>query len=212
MNASYETQTDATAGDYETMTDLFRRLNDTLWSGTLPPVIFTLQRKKGAHGYFSPRRFSDKKTGKCAVHEIALNPDTMNRSDREVASTLLHEMCHHWQECLGKPSRGGYHNAQWADEMERVGLEPVSDKGTRTGPRVSHTIMDGGAFDTFWKGVEAEGVCFKWFSAPVMPKEKKASSKIKYSCPHCGLNAWAKPNCRIECADCNEMMEAEPAA
>ena len=31
-------------------------------------------------------------------------------------------MCHQWQQHFGKPSRNGYHNKQWADKMESVGL------------------------------------------------------------------------------------------
>ena len=59
--------------------------------------------------------------------EIALNPDTFeDRTDMEILNTLAHEMCHLWQHYFGKPSRGGYHNREWATMMEKIGLMPSS--------------------------------------------------------------------------------------
>jgi hypothetical protein len=40
--------------------------------------------------------------------------------------TIVHEMCHCWQECYGKPSRKGYHNKEWANKMLLIGLVPSS--------------------------------------------------------------------------------------
>ena len=68
----------------------------------------------------------------------------MNRDDIEWHSTLVHEMCHLWQEDFGKPSRGGYHNRQWADKMIQVGLMPTDTGepgGQLTGQRVTHYII-----------------------------------------------------------------------
>jgi hypothetical protein len=33
--------------------------------------------------------------------------------------------------------------------------------------------------------------------------------KVKYSCPECGLNAWAKPDVCLVCGECHQPMEAE---
>lgn len=40
-------------------------------------------------------------------------------------------------------------------------------------------------------------------------RKKKAASKTKYTCPSCGLNAWAKPDAPLVCGTCQEPMEAE---
>ena len=57
--------------------------------------------------------------------EIALNPAHFKgRSQREVFSTLVHEMVHLEQHHFGHPSRAGYHNREWVHWMERVGLIP----------------------------------------------------------------------------------------
>ena len=54
--------------------------------------------------------------------------------------TLVHEMVHLEQQHFGEPSRNGYHNRQWAEWMQRIGLHP-SDTGAvggkRTGQRVA---------------------------------------------------------------------------
>lgn len=96
---------------------------------------------------------------KKVVHEISINPDFMNREDRDWHSTLVHEMCHLWQEDFGRPSRGGYHNSQWADKMIQVGLMP-SDTGEaggkRTGQSITHYIIPGGKFEQVFNTLSRE--------------------------------------------------------
>jgi predicted SprT family Zn-dependent metalloprotease len=47
-------------------------------------------------------------------HELALNPDEfIGRTDEMILSTLVHEMCHVWQQTYGKSPRRGYHDRQW---------------------------------------------------------------------------------------------------
>lgn len=50
------------------------------------------------------------------------------RTDRDILSTLLHEMVHHWQYRFGTPGRRGYHNIEFAAKMLEVGLH-ASDTG-----------------------------------------------------------------------------------
>lgn len=42
----------------------------------------------------------------------------------------------------------------------------------------------------------------------VTPPPIGASTRSKYNCLSCGLNAWAKPSANLICGDCNEAMEA----
>lgn len=42
----------------------------------------------------------------------------------------------------------------------------------------------------------------------VTPPPIGASTRCKYNCASCGLNAWAKPNAHLICGDCKETMEA----
>ena len=55
--------------------------------------------------------------------------------------------------------------------------------------------------------------CLMWsYGAKRMVRSgaKKAASKTKYTCPASAANAWAKPETRLVCGDCDEPMEAEP--
>jgi hypothetical protein len=125
-----------TAGTYRTFNEAFAFFNETLFGAELPDVLITMQRSKRSRGYFSARRFAHRR-GTEIVDEIALNPAAMqDRSDKQIASTLVHEMAHLWQQHFGKPGRRGYHNKQWAAKMDELGLTPShtgEPGGKRTG-------------------------------------------------------------------------------
>jgi len=77
--------------------------NQVLFSNRLTPCVITLQRKKGAYGYFWGNTWKARRGG-TVTDEIALNPDSFqDRSDMEVLSTLVHEMTHLEQQHFGKP-------------------------------------------------------------------------------------------------------------
>ncbi len=138
-----------TKDTYNQLDQAYDHFNQVLFSGTLPPCLITLYRKKGAYGYFWGDTWNER-TGKAVTDEIALNPETFrDRTTPEVLSTLVHEMCHLQQHHFGKASRNGYHNAEWALMMEAAGLVP-SDTGEpggkKTGQRMTHYIEPGGVF------------------------------------------------------------------
>ena len=41
---------------------------------------------------------------------------------------------------------------------------------------------------------------------PTQVSKKKLASKTKYTCPDCGLNAWAKPDSTLLCDECDSAM------
>ena len=72
-----------------------------------------------------------------------------SRGITEAMQTLVHEMCHLWQAHFGKPSRGRYHNAEWATKMDAVGLTPSNTGqpgGKRTGQHMADYPTPGGPF------------------------------------------------------------------
>ena len=104
-----KTTIDPTHATYEALREAWDHFNDRLFDGALPDCLVTLQRKRGAKGYFCFSRFGER-SGEAVVDEIALNPATfLQRTDREIISTLVHEMAHQWQFHFGKPGRRGYH-------------------------------------------------------------------------------------------------------
>ncbi len=200
--------------------------NDVFFRGALPQCILTYTHKKNCLGYFSPDRF-ERSNGELLA-QLALNPHYLAlRSDRDSLSTLTHEQVHVWRHYRaagngGRPYQtNGYHDRVWADRMEAIGLIP-SDTGLpggkRTGYRMSHYIVEGGPFDIACTELLASGFRINWHERvilytatpggdePIEPDAKK--DRIKFTCPSCTLNAWAKPAARLTCTDCRVQMRA----
>lgn len=139
--------------ELQTYSEIFRAFdfyNANLFESQLPTCQITLQRKAGTLGFFSSERWINKDT-KIKRNEIALNPSYFAlRTEKETLSTLVHEMVHMLQFNFGKKGRRGYHNKEWANMMQAVGLQP-SDTGQpggkMTGERMTHYIISGGKFD-----------------------------------------------------------------
>lgn len=144
---------------FKTLDDLYRFYNQAIFGGTLSDCIVNMSRHGGSYGFFAANRWRAENEAKKIIHEISINPDFMNREDIEWHSTLVHEMCHLWQEDFGKPSRGGYHNRQWADKMVQVGLMPTDTGepgGKQTGQYVTHYIIPDGKFEQVFKTLSSE--------------------------------------------------------
>lgn len=191
---------------YDLLQAAFDSFNRALFNDELPHVVLTLQRKRGTRGYFHDEIFKTRSGDDDTIAEIALNPETFDRDEREILSTLAHEMVHLWQSRLGQHiSRNGYHNREWAEKMLEIGLKPISfdQPGKMTGQRVSHEIVDGESFDRACASFLAEYTSrLKWFSEIRAKKGSSTKNKIKYTCPECGANVWGKPDMRIVCGVC----------
>ncbi len=198
------TPTNQSYSELQTAFDFF---NERLFGGMLPPCLITLQRKNRSYGYFSHRRFSTNDQAQ-VTDEIAMNPTHFwERPLLEVLSTLGHEMVHAQQYHFGQPSRGGYHNRQWADWMEQIGLMP-SDTGEpggkRTGQHMTHYIITGGAFEQAAKELLATGLQITWGDGH--RQQTGSGRRGRFICPRCGLRAQAKPSARLDCGTCQVPM------
>lgn len=199
---------------YNLLQRAFDHFNEELFGGALPQVIMTLHRHRGALGYFSPERFTLRADAEQCVHEIALNPDYFRESipTTRSLSTLAHEMVHLWQAEFGKkkPKRA-YHNREWADKMEGVGLMPTTtgdQHGKRTGQRCTHYIMTGGMFEHVAANfLAATHDAFLVNAKPHDLELKKTDkNKVCYECGTCLQKAWAKPEAKLICGNCDESM------
>jgi predicted SprT family Zn-dependent metalloprotease len=197
------------------LTKSYTYFNRELFDNKLDDCLITLQRKRGTYGYFASKRFAsaNDESAEKIVDEIALNPSHFSRGTKDVLSTLVHEMVHKWQFQKGKPSYNGYHNKEWAKKMEDLGLIPSSTGfigGKRTGRKMSHYIQENGLFEKVCERLLAQGLTVPyvdlWENSDKITSEKKNASKTKYTCPNCGLNAWAKPNSNLYCGNCMVQM------
>jgi hypothetical protein len=207
---------------YDALYYVYDHLNARLFEGMLPGCLITMQRQRNTYGFFARTRFESYE-GDETIDEIALNPTYVNRHRlRDNLSTLAHEMVHQWQQRFGKPSRNGYHNREWAEQMLRIGLVP-SDTGQaggkQTGQRLSHYIADGGPFDRISIDLLKSGFVIPYVEQPNedrMPevgalRRLKAASKTRYSCPHCSppLHVWGKPGLHVVCGTCCARLEPD---
>jgi predicted SprT family Zn-dependent metalloprotease len=195
--------------EYQGFQKAYDFFNKTLFDNSLPAVLVTLQRHAKAKGYFSPKRFTGRVQQKAHVDELALNPDAFTgRTDSEILSTLVHEMCHVWQEHHGERPSGRYHDRQWAAKMKEIGLQPTDTGkpgGKETGQSVSHYIVADSRFTKACIQFQATGFRLNWQSAPADPRaDVKRASKTKYICPNqgCGATAWGKPGLVLICGEC----------
>ena len=216
-----------TARAYGELSAAQKYFNHELFHGELPHCLITLQRRSHrTYGYFSGARFgSNRDLGK-VTDEIAMNPLHFKyRAPADVLGTLAHEMCHHWQAHFGKPSRGGYHNKEWARKMLAIGLHPShtgNPGGKMLGQQMTHYIIPespvaqaiefliGNGWSVSWYDRLADGQALGGVRGgpDALIKAPKSGSRIKYSCPTCDLNAWAKPRANLVCGNCRSLMAA----
>lgn len=149
---------------YAQLMHIADHFNHMLFGGTLPQMMFTLQRERHSAGYFSAGRWQHS-SGK-SVSEIALNSAYFaNRSLLQLFQTIVHEQCHLWQHQYGAPSRPGYHNAEWAKKMDEVGLVPSSTGkpgGKKTGQKMADYPASGGKFILACVALVKEGFGLSW--------------------------------------------------
>jgi hypothetical protein len=209
MTERQDTPTRATYGAFQRAYDFF---NGALYDGRLPQCLITLQRGRRHYGYFSGNRWGTE--AGAVTDEIALNPSYFREHGPEdVLSTLVHEMAHLWQHHFGTPGRGGYHNAEWAAEMLRVGLCPSNTGrpgGRMTGRGMSHYVLPRGSFEAACRELLTQGFAIEWTDlVPARdPGSGRAGVREKYVCPRCRLAAWAKPGAHLRCGACDEAMPA----
>jgi hypothetical protein len=195
-----------TKTEYAGLVKAYDHFNRALFDGMLPPCLITFQRKAGSSGYYSHDRFAHR-GDQTRTAEIALNPmGFVGQSDKGILGSLVHEMTHLWQHHFGDPGRGRYHNHEWADKMEALGLMP-SDTGKpggrRTGQRMSDYTLPGGPFDRAADALLKGGWRANWQDpTKANGRGPQPKSKVKYTCPGCAQNAWAKPEASLVCGFC----------
>ncbi len=222
-----------TEEQFQSLNKAYQYFNQKLFEGILLGCILNFSRKRNTHGFLAPQRWRRVEEEEYSTHEISLTPLTLYRPPIEVFSTLVHEQVHLWQWEFGSPSRNGYHNKEWADKMEEVGLMPSHTGevgGKRTGQRMTHYIIEGGQYQQAFNDMpeeytlpftSLEGDLFRSLINGKIPTNGKddpktqrlkklrtlSRNKTKYSCPSCRVNVWGKPNLNLRCEDCNVPFE-----
>lgn len=203
---------------------LFDCFNEKLFGGELLKPVITIQadEKNSVCGWFTVNRVwnwkddssvcpeNDKQNSNCDVaerkdYEINLSAQFLNRPIKEVAATLLHEMCHYYaklknfRDCT---RYGVYHNKLFKVIAEKHGLvttyfDSIGYSYTELSLETENLLVE------FLK----ETPEVKIYREPIVKGTRiKSLSVRKYVCPVCGQSVKATKRVNVICADCNECM------
>lgn len=153
----------------------FNWFNERLFDGKLNKPFWVTVRKRNVLAHYASKRWASQDKAKngsntpTIVDEISINPDYMLlRGVEDFLSSIVHEMTHQWQDYFGEEkSRKNYHNKEWGDRMEAMGLIPSStgaEGGKKTGQQMDHYIVDG-TFRTACKELLDSGYAVRWAGA-----------------------------------------------
>ncbi len=154
------------AEQYKKFEEVYEYFNQELFDGQLQGAFILLTRSATAEGHFGSNRFKGKDSGENA-DEISLNPDFFF-NEEGVMQTLVHEMSHQWQFRCGEISTRCYHDRQWSEKMQEIGLMPSSTGrpgGNKTGQNMSDYIIEGGRFERLFKKLQENENIIDWISS-----------------------------------------------
>jgi predicted SprT family Zn-dependent metalloprotease len=201
-----------TAVTYAELQQAYDTFNRLLFDNKLPECLITLQRTKSSLGYFSAERFSNHDGEK--TDEIAMNPTYFAVVPLlEIMQTMCHEMAHLEQHHFGTPGRGRYHNVEWANRMESVGLMPSSTGqpgGKKTGDHVADYPIEGGRFLAACEELLTQDFKISWydrFSTPAAIEIGQNSFSLTLDLPE-GVTAIAAME-GVELAEASGGIEGE---
>lgn len=152
---------------YAALQNAYDAFNHALFDGKLDNSLITLQRRANTFGYMSYNRFISTNDNQIYTHELALNPEYFGVKPLvEIFQTIVHEQTHLWQALFGTPSKKTYHNTEWAEKMESIGLMP-SDTGRVGGKKTGQNMADypiaGGLFLAVSNELHAQGSIVVWY-------------------------------------------------
>ena len=204
--------------------------NAELFNSELQPCIIALNNKeRRCMGYYVKGQLIN--NAKQQYDYISINPQYFACYTVEsIMQALVHEMVHLWQWHFGSPTRKGYHNKEWGNKMESIGLMPSNTGkpgGKKTGQQMMDYTVEGGEFQKACEKLVTEQFKATWYDRhpapnyggheadpkiisdfgietdPAKPKPgQNKSNRIKYTCPQCKANVWGKPKLNLVCGDC----------
>jgi predicted SprT family Zn-dependent metalloprotease len=205
-----------TGEQFEALIKAYNYFNLQLFGGILPGCIITFSKKRNSKSFMMPQYWRSSDSAQPTIHQISLTATCLNLPPLHAFVRLIHEMVHLWQWEYGTPSRAGYHNKEWANKMQELGLmssNTGAEGGKSVGQKMKEYIIPNGRYQTAFGKMPKE--CLLPFiislSLPITKDTDKikllprVKSKTKYSCS-CGTNIWGKPNLSVICGKCNEYL------
>lgn len=183
--------------------NIFNYYNEKLFENKLPEVVLSFSRDPKMSGMFLPGKWGNENK---TVHELVINSDFFKPTEMEFHQMIVHEMCHLFQFEFGTPGKRGYHNLEFQEIMNRVGLQ-TSDSGTpegfKTGYKMADYPIESGSFLQAFQNISnVYPVDFSIEPKTEIKPKTNQGSRTKYSCS-CS-NIWGKDNLQVSCNSCKQ--------
>ncbi len=167
---------------YEALEKAFDHFNQTLFDGKLPRCLITLRSNRGYAGSLSKERWLHPNGTK--THELSINPLFINDQCLiKLFEVIVHEQAHLFHVLNGTSCRYGYHDKNWAETMESLGLVPSHNGevgGKKTGQKMSQYVLKGGTFYEASKSLLSSGFNLEWVDSFYI-NSKQVSTNTFYS-------------------------------
>lgn len=193
----------------------FRMLNESFFDGQLPQPVLTVIPSSRSYAHYTP--YDSWNTTSGGKREINIASGTLDRPLENVLASLLHEMCHEYNDLIlniSDTSRGGtYHNKFFKEAAETHGL--TCEKTEKYG--WSHTEPGDELLDWILERDELREIemCRINPAAAVSigthagnmdgenttPPASKGHSR-RYQCPGCKAIIRATKKVNVICGDC----------
>lgn len=193
---------------------LFRMLNADWFDGQLETPVITIQSTPRAYGHYSTFDAWDVKGE--GRREINLGAGTLDRPIEETVATLLHEMCHMFddvvlnvQDCSG--SSRMYHNKAFKRTAESHGLIVTHTRygwsHTEPADSLLEWILENNVQEIKLNRNESHGIRIAGGNAAANGGAATTGTiskghSIRYKCPVCGQLARTTKTARLICGDC----------
>ena len=193
---------------------LFNKLNADSFNGELDTPIITIQSSSRSYGHYTIYDAWDVKgTGR---REINIASGTLDRPIEETVATLLHEMCHMYndtilniQDCSG--SSHMYHNKAFKRAAETHGLIVTHTRygwsHTEPADNLLEWILENDIQEIKLNRNELHGIRIAGGNAAANGGAATTGTtskghSIRYKCPVCGQLARTTKMARLICGDC----------
>jgi hypothetical protein len=178
--------------------DLF---NAELFDGALPPVMLQLRNKPGSAGSFCPKKWTNAQ----GVLIDVINLDSQTAATRplhELLSTLAHEMAHAYVfSCVNDRKATGGHGPDWRRKMLDLGLPPIQVGSTWR--QATHSIDPDGAYMQAFNRHRQQLQELPWQECIGHANRGRGLDRVKFQCPVCSSNAWARGAALLLCGQCS---------
>lgn len=192
------------------LSKMYDFFNEKLFGGELikPVITISPDEKNKAYGWITHDKLWKENEKDEGMYEINLSAQFLNRSISEIASTLIHEMCHQWamvNNFKDTARSGSFHNKLFKKIAEEHGLNVELNGGRGW----AVTTLKESTYRLLECFVEQNSVIPVYRVIPIKPKRVRNLSVRKYICPNCEASVRALKAVNVLCGDCMKQMQEE---